>query len=174
MPKKLFDFFKQYLPEHGAILENKYLNMFGGLLHNPYLWHLNRHSVATAFSVGLFAMMMPVPFQMVLAAALAIIFGANLPIAIALTWVSNPVTTPPILYFCYKLGEWMLQIPHRPLNIELSWDWLSQKLYLVWKPLLLGTFTAAITIAIIANITIRIIWRIIIVRNWKKRQKSRK
>lgn len=172
--KKIFKSFKKYLPDHGSIIEHKYLNMFGGLLHNPFLWHLNRHSVATAFSVGLFSMMMPIPFQMVLAAGLAIIFGGNLPIAIALTWVSNPITTPPIIYFCYKIGALILRIPPQPLNVELSWEWLSAKLYMIWQPLLLGTFLVAIVLAIIANFAIRLIWRIIILRNWKKRQESRK
>ena len=35
--------------------------IFGKLIYNPNLWHFNRHSVAKAFSVGLFFAWIPVP-----------------------------------------------------------------------------------------------------------------
>ena len=97
MPKKII---KRMMPDHQTIKENKYLKIFGNLLHNANLWHLNRHSVAKAFAVGLFFAFIPVPFQMVLAAGLAIIVHANLPLSIALVWITNPLTMPFIFYAC--------------------------------------------------------------------------
>ena len=58
MPKKTI---KRMMPDHQTIKENKYLKIFGNLLHNANLWHLNRHSVAKAFAVGLFFAFIPVP-----------------------------------------------------------------------------------------------------------------
>jgi uncharacterized protein (DUF2062 family) len=49
--------------------------------------------------VGLFCAFIPVPFQMLLAAPSAIIFSANLPVSIALVWITNPITMPPIFFF---------------------------------------------------------------------------
>ena len=65
MPKKTI---KKLMPDHQKIKSNKHLQIFGDLLHNGNLWHLNRRSVAKAFAVGLFFAFVPVPFQMVLAA----------------------------------------------------------------------------------------------------------
>ena len=41
------------MPNSQSIKNNKHLKIFGDLLHNPHLWHMNRHSVAKAFAVGL-------------------------------------------------------------------------------------------------------------------------
>ena len=108
MPKKLI---KKYMPDHETIRNHPHLNkIFGTLLHDPNLLHLNRRSVSMAFAVGLFMAFVPVPFQMVLAAAAAIIIRCNLPISVGLVWVSNPFTMPPLFYFCYLVGTWILGI----------------------------------------------------------------
>ncbi|MDH5777262.1 MAG: DUF2062 domain-containing protein, partial [Gammaproteobacteria bacterium] len=82
MPKK---FIQRYMPDHDKIRQHPHLNkMFGTLLHDPNLLHLNRRSVSGAFFIGLFMAFVPMPFQMVPAAALAIYFRTNLPISIGL------------------------------------------------------------------------------------------
>ena len=58
MPKKLI---KRYMPDHRQIREHKHLQLFGSLLHDPNLWHLNRRSAAGAFAVGLFVRLYPFP-----------------------------------------------------------------------------------------------------------------
>ena len=108
MPRKLI---KRYLPDHKKIREHKHLRFLGALLHDPNILHLNRRSVSGAFSLGLFVAFIPVPFQMVLSALGAIFFRVNLPIAVGLVWVTNPLTMPPLFYFAYKVGTWILQVP---------------------------------------------------------------
>ena len=88
MPKKTI---KRLLPDHHTIKSNKHLQIFGDLLHNPNLWHLNRRSVAKAFAVGLFCAFIPVPFQMILSASIAILVHANLPLAVSLVWIHKSV-----------------------------------------------------------------------------------
>lgn len=102
MPKK---FFKRYLPDAQRIKELKVLDFLGDKLHRPNLWHLNRRSVSRAFAIGLWAMFTPpLPVQQILAAIFAVHFNANLPISVALVWITNPVTWGPMYYFAYRVG----------------------------------------------------------------------
>jgi uncharacterized protein (DUF2062 family) len=77
---------------------HKNLSFLGEKLHDPNLWHLNRRSVSAAFAIGLFAAWIPTPGQMVIAAIIALYFRANLPISVALVWITNPLTMPPMFY----------------------------------------------------------------------------
>ena len=125
------------MPDHRRIREHKHLQCFGKLLHNPALWHLNRHSVAKAFAVGLLFAWVPVPFQMVLAAGGAILVHANLPISVVLVWLTNPISMPPMFYGAYKLGAWAMNMPEQDFQFELSLEWLTSGMAAIWQPFLL-------------------------------------
>jgi uncharacterized protein (DUF2062 family) len=51
---------------------------------------------------------MPVPLQMVAAALFAFVVRVNIPAAAVCTWVSNPLTTPLILFSQDSLGSLVL------------------------------------------------------------------
>jgi uncharacterized protein (DUF2062 family) len=165
---------KRYLPDAQTIRDHKHLQMFGTLLHDSNLWHLNRESVSRAFAIGLFMATVPMPFQMVPAAALAILFRANLPISVVLVWVSNPVTMPPYFYFCYKVGTWVLGIPTTPFHFDLSWEWLGSELLSIWQPFLLGCFIVGSVLAVTSYFAMHGFWRWHVVRNWERRKQRRK
>ncbi len=170
MPRKLL---KKYLPDHKEIRENKYLNIFGSLLHAAELWHFNRYSVARAFAIGLFCAWIPVPFQMILAAGGSIIFRANLPMAIALVWITNPVTMPPMFYAAYKVGAWVMGVGEVPFEMELTLDWLVNGTLLIWKPFLLGCLIAGVTSSVLGYFGIQIFWRWHVMRAWKNRKHAK-
>ncbi len=167
-------FLKRYLPDHKTIREHKYLRCFGTLLHAPNLWHLNRRSVPRAFSIGLFMAWVPVPFQMVLAAGAAILLQANLPISVCLVWITNPATMPVLFYFAYKVGGWILDEPVRPLEFQLTFEWLGTQLHQIWQPFLLGCLVLGIVSAILGNILIRLFWVFRVRKDWQIRQESRR
>lgn len=170
---KLPKLIKQYLPDPKMIKNDKTLKLFGKFIHDPNLWHLNRYSVATAFSVGLFSALLPIPFQIVLAASLAIIVRANLPISVALVFVSNPITTPPLAYFCYKIGTWILGKPEHKFEFQFSFEWLFSEFSRIGVPLMLGSFVAGIFFALIGNLVVRLCWRLSLVMAWRKRLNKR-
>jgi len=162
------------MPEHHVIRDHRNLRFLGQMLHHPHLWHLNRRSVAGAFSVGLFVAFVPVPFQMAIAAILAILFHTNLPISVMLVWVSNPVTIPALFYFAYWIGSRILDVPVRRVNFELSFDWLMTSLHTIWEPFLLGCFILGISCALLGNILMRVLWRMQVIRSWELRKARRK
>ncbi len=167
-------FFQKYLPKSSTLKEHKHLRIFGAVLTNQNLWHLNRRSVARAFAIGLFVMYMPLPFQMLIAAAVAILARANIPVAVVTVWISNPFTMPAMFYLAYKIGVMILGGPLKPLQFELSWHWLTQQLGQIWQPLLLGSVICGTVLAIIGYFAVTIIWRMVVKRNWRRRKLARK
>ncbi|MDQ6988289.1 MAG: DUF2062 domain-containing protein [Mariprofundaceae bacterium] len=167
MPRK---FLKKYLPNPKRIKNNKYLRIFGSALHDPSLWHFSRKSIAAAFAVGLFCAWVPVPSQMVLAAGVAILFHANLPVSVALVWVSNPITIPPMFYLAYKVGALILGVGEVPFDMELSMDWLLNGMALIWQPLLVGCLAFSIVSALLGYVGIHLLWRYMVYRRWRARK----
>ncbi len=168
MPKKII---KKFLPHPDSILKSKVVGVFGDMLHDPSLWHINRRSCSGAVAVGLFSAFIPLPFQMFIAALLAILFRVNILIAIPLVWISNPITIPPIFYFCYRVGAYVLNIETGNFNFELSIHWLLHGLIHVWQPFLLGCFIVGSIAAILGYGFVQFFWRYQIWRQLIQRQK---
>ena len=162
------------MPDTEKIRNNKQLNkVFGTLLHDPNLLHLNRRSVSMAFLVGLFMAFVPLPSQMIMAAAVAIYIRCNLPISVALVWISNPVTMPPIFYFAYKVGATILNTPERAFTFDLSWEWLGTELAAIWEPFLLGCLVCGVVFGVLGFGLIRLLWRLHIISAIKNRKENR-
>ncbi len=167
MPKHLI---KRFTPDHDKIRNHKHLQVFGSLLHDPNLWHLNRRSAAGAFGVGLFMAFVPLPSQMLLAAAAAVILRVNLPLSVALVWITNPITIPPMFYFAYRVGAAALDHEAQALEFELTSEWLMHSLNDIWAPLLLGCLVCASVSAAIGYFGIHGLWRLHILIHMKKRK----
>ncbi|MCB1736355.1 MAG: DUF2062 domain-containing protein [Gammaproteobacteria bacterium] len=172
MPKKLI---QRYMPDPKTIREHKHLQVFGTLLQNPNLWHMNRRSVAGAFAVGMFMAAVPVPFQMLLAAAGAIVFRVNLPISVGLVWVTNPVTMIPMFYFAYLVGAFVMgQAPAISQHeLQLSWSWLLSQLEHIGGPFLLGCLILGVGGSMLGYFGIRLLWRLNVARQWRERKAAR-
>ncbi|CAH0533763.1 hypothetical protein VST7929_01638 [Vibrio stylophorae] len=167
MPRK---YIKRLLPKPDVILKQRALKIFGNLLYNANLWALNRRSAAGAFAVGLAVCFIPLPSQMIIAAGLAILFRVNLPLSVALVWISNPVTMPPMFYGAYKLGAWVLQEPPVPFHFELSWDYLVEMMNSIGPAFLLGCAICSIVFSVLGYFSIHLLWRYSVVRSWNKRR----
>lgn len=170
MPRKLI---KRFMPKPEKIRAQKSLGFMAAHMGEPSLWALTRNSVSGAFSVGLFVAFIPMPFQMLVAAALAVLLRINLPISVGLVWVSNPLTMPPLFYACYRLGAWLMSIPVSPHSSEGKLDWVLTHFNQIWPPLLLGCFLVGTFLAITSNIGIRLLWRWHVSHSWNKRQSNR-
>jgi len=163
---------QRFLPDPNTIRHHKMLKIFGRLLQDANLWHLNRRSARGAFAVGLFFAFIPVPFQMVLAAAGAILFRVNMPISVAVVWLTNPLTMPPIFYGLYLVGTLILNQPEQHFAFEASWEWFLQSIETIGPAFLLGSLVCASIASIIAYFGIDIIWRRSVKKAWLARKNN--
>ena len=171
MPRRLF---KRYMPHPDRIKGNKSLRFLGSLIHDPNLWHLNRHSVSRAMAIGLFWAMIPMPMQMAAAAAVAIPARGNLPISIGLVWLTNPITMPAVFFCTYQNGAWLMDVPARHLPDELTWEWISGQLSTLWQPFLLGSVVVGLVLGALAYCLVMMYWRWWVRHNRRKRQEKRR
>lgn len=184
MARKIF---KRFSTEGQKLLSSGKLSVLGGHIHDPNLWHLNRNSVSRAFFAGLFAgfVFLMFPGQMLVAALLAILIRANLPISVGLVWITNPLTSPPIIYAALKIGTLFFPVViDFDMNALLTFDWsdggflnevtnLLRILKEAWKPLLLGCFIIGVGLGITGYFTVQLFWRWHVVRTWNARQLAR-
>ena len=98
-------------PSRERVRSQTGMGFFGRLLDKRDLWQLNRRSTARAAAVGIFCSMIPVPFQMLVATAISVYIGCNVPVAVAMCWITNPLTMGPIFFGAYKVGAWILGMP---------------------------------------------------------------
>ena len=167
---------KAWLPTPQTIKDNRWLRWMGPALHHPRLWHFSRKGIAMGLALGIFfGLLIPVA-QMPLAAGAAIVLRANLPMAVASTLVTNPVTFGPVYYGAYHLGKAILgQSPvsdeqasavldknHKPIGQDLSLRqrFLRSVRYLttVGKPLVLGLAILATASGVLVYFLISAIW----------------
>ncbi|WP_072680952.1 DUF2062 domain-containing protein [Arcobacter sp. LA11] len=164
MPRKQL---KKVLPTHENIKEQRFLKIFGSFLHKREIWSLSRKRVVTGVLIGIFVAALPMPLQMILAAFLAILFNANLPISFILIFISNPITMPPLFYLEYQIGKLIIK-PENPIefNFESMYDNFGDIALSLWTgALVIGVF-ASVTCAIIVNF----LWIYIVKKNRKESQ----
>lgn len=166
MPKKII---KKILPDHKKIKEQKALAVFGSLLHDANLWHLNRKSACGALGIGLFFAFWPVPFQMWLAAAAAIPLRVNLPLSVATVWITNPFTMVPIFSGVYFVGSSIMGDKPMEFEMEMTWQWLVQSLETVGPAFLVGCLVCAVFFGILGYIGLNLFWRYSVRKAWQKR-----
>lgn len=124
-----------------SVFLNKYFPRFKDRVY----WAGDRSSFARAGFIGCFCMMLPIPFQMVLGSVLAYYVRANIPLATALAWITNPLTMWPIWYGGYMFGTWMLGTPdlfHASQGIAIGSSlWFSDVFPNIWMPFVIGNAT---------------------------------
>ena len=160
---------RKFLPHPDVIIHNRWIRLLGPRLQDPSLWHINRRSASLAVALGTFCAFIPIPFQMLIAAASAVMIRVNILIAVPVVWISNPLTMPPMFYFCYLVGVELLGLEPEPFSFELSFQWLMEGLAAVWQPFLLGCLTVGLAAALGSFLLVRILWHLHILNHIKIR-----
>lgn len=160
----------KFIPDRDKISQIESLKFLGDKLHRPNLWLFNQRAVSRAMAAGMWAMYTPpLPWQMMIAATLAVYFDANLPIAVALVWITNPFTWIPLYYLAYWLGTEIMGVPHfnfdqfsSIFSLDTAWD--------LGAPLLVGCFALMNGGALLGYFLTRYLWRRQVANRWRARQ----
>ena len=175
-------YLRQFLPHHESVKNNRWLKPFGSRMQHPNLWHLNRRSVAGGVAVGLFCGLVPGPFQVISSAPLAVLFRVNLPVAIFVTFYTNPFTIVPLYMLAYELGAWISGAQNGRVVAQLDfpalhWNsWISELtswLVKMGEPLLIGLPLLAVILAIAGYVAVRVIWRVVVILQMYSRKRRR-
>ena len=117
------------------------------LLNKEELWAIKRIPIARGLAIGMFSSMLPIPFQMILAALCSIALRANAPVAIAAVWISNPLTWVPVYTGNYLLGCWLLGyeplLPEFDRSVAIALISLGNHLWVLW----VGCIAAGLVLA---------------------------
>ncbi len=86
--------------------------LIGDRLFDQRLWKPTNKSVSTGFAIGIFIALTPtIGVQIPLIILAALFLRVNIPVAVAASWVTNPLTAPVIYSLQYKLGLWLSGAP---------------------------------------------------------------
>lgn len=159
---------KQQFLKSRTLKNHQILGHFGEMFDRRQLWHVTRHSVAKAVAIGIFSAYLPIPLEMIVAAVLAFIWRANLPISVLLIWISNPFTWAILWGPPYLLGAAILGESEQPMQL-MSRVWVEQH----YSALFLGCFLAGLAMATAAYFTVHLLWRMEVIKHWDERKEAR-
>jgi uncharacterized protein (DUF2062 family) len=166
------------MPKREEILGNRFVRPFAHYLADPGLWHFSRRSVARGAAVGLFVGIMVPLAQTPVAALMAVPSRGNIAVAALATFVTNPFTTPAILFGAYETGSWMLSLQQKSDAISKipADQWLARALSWIGDlalPTALGLLLFSVVAALAAYGLTHISWRIWVSRRWARRKARR-
>jgi len=131
----------------------------------------NRKMVSRAVFLGIFIAFIPMPMQMAAVLAFMPFFKFNVPIGLAMCWLSNPITMPPMYYMEYLTGSFLLNI--KPQPVELTLAWFGDNLDKIFIPLYFGTAVYSVFGSLLAYWIVNYFWRGSVEKDRKKNRNER-
>lgn len=118
---------------------------------------INRKTITRGIAIGLFWGFIPMPFQMAGVLLVTSVMRFNVPVAIAMVWLSNPLTMPAMYYVEYLTGNLILGYDGVS-EVELTMGWFQNHWDDIVVPLYTGTaFYSIVMSPIIASI-VNLLW----------------
>lgn len=162
------------MPSRESVEGNRWLRPVANRVMHSSLWRFTRRSVPRGVALGMVTGVLVPMGQIPASAVLALPLRANIPAAAATTFITNPVTTPPLWVAAYWLGSWMIgpgAVVEKAQAIERSWsDWLVHQ---AGPATLTGLLTITAALALIGYFGTALAWRLWIARTWKRRADAR-
>lgn len=170
------DMLRKYMPKREEMARNKYLRPIAHRFLTPELWRFTRRSVPRGVALGLFsAFIIPVG-QIFLAAFLALPSRANVPLAAAVTFVTNPFTIAFWALVANRVGHVILRVDAEMAGVANEqlesgdWQWVIDA-FEVAGVTVVGFFVLAVVSSAVGYLLSSAIWRVMVARRRAKRLK---
>lgn len=177
MVERLTRWLARHTPRREDLARSRWLRPFAHRVLRSELWRFTRRSVPRGVAVGLIVgifLMIP-GIQIIGAALLCVPARANIPLAAAMTFLSNPATTPFILvaslYLGNALGFRADLASFRALYAQGAGvgEWLQWIGSDAAPALVTGLFVIATLAASIGYLVSGVVWRWWVSRKWRRR-----
>jgi uncharacterized protein (DUF2062 family) len=113
------------------------------------------------------------PMQMAAVLATTPFIRFNVPIAISMVWLSNPVTMPPMYYMEYLTGNFLLQ-REGIQDIELTLEWFQNNIGDIFVPLYVGTAFYSIVVSGLIYLGLNWLWIHSVKKEKREKEKERR
>ncbi|HET6537066.1 MAG TPA: DUF2062 domain-containing protein [Sphingopyxis sp.] len=175
----LMDWIRRNSPSREELMASRFMRPFAHRIAHSHLWRFTRTSVPRGAALGLFVgIFFLIPGVQILGVALlALPFRANIPIGAAMTFLSNPLTTPLIIAASVWLGDNIFGLSANVSTFSTMVDkgasaaeWMRWLLSDAAPALLSGLFLISVVSAILGYFLAMLFWDNRIRVRWKKRQ----
>lgn len=177
MVERISRWLEKNAPKREDLARNRFMKPFAARVLRSELWRFTRRSVPRGVGIGLLVgifLMIP-GLQIIGAALMSVPFRANIPIAAAMTFLSNPATTPFILVASIFVGNALGFRADVATFYSLYGRGASVGEWLAWlgsdaaPALLTGLLVIASGAAILGYVIAGFVWRWWTARKWRRR-----
>lgn len=165
-------------PTREELLASRFIKPFAHRVAHSHLWRFTRTSVRRGTALGLFVgIFFLIPGVQILGVALlALPFRANIPIGAAMTFLSNPATTPFLIAASVWLGNHMFGLHADVSTFSVmvekgasAGEWVRWVLSDAAPALLAGLFVISVASAIVGYMLASVIWDNWIRLRWRRK-----
>ncbi len=179
---RIADWVRRNSPGREELLQSRVLRPFAHRIAHSELWRFTRRSVPRGVALGLFVgifLLLP-GVQIIGVAMLAMPVRANIPIGAAMTFLSNPATTPFLIWLSVYIGNLTFG-----LNADVStWSRLwergaSASEWAAWvfsdaaPAFLTGLFIISVVSAVVGYGVSSLLWNAWVGQKWRLRLRQR-
>lgn len=176
------DWVRRNSPRREELLESRWLKPFAHRIGHSELWRFTRRSVPRGVALGLFVgIFLLIPgVQIIGVALLALPCRANIPLGAAMTFLSNPATTPFLIAFSVYVGNVTFGL-HADVSTfdRLLASGASLGEWSTWffsdaaPAFLAGLFIVSVVSAVVGYVLASVIWTAWLRQKWRLRLKQR-
>ena len=176
MKARALAWLKGHVPTRESLEQNRWVRPFAHRVFRSELWQVNRRSVPRGVALGLFVGIMVPLAHFVVVLFVAMFVRANIPAALAATFVGFPVIYVGLVALAYRIGEWMLHVDAmtgiQPLSETMQHtqtDHLLQQITGAGLDTAVGLFVLATLISSLGYVLTSVFWRLWVARKRRLR-----
>ncbi len=151
---------RRLVPRQHHLKDTILHSIFGERLFDSRLWKPTQESVSAGFAIGVFIALTPtIGVQIPLIILAALCMRVNIPVAIAVSWITNPLTAPVIYPLQYRLGLWLSGTPDA--NELTGFTGMLRIFFRYAMPLWVGSLLSATFCSLLGYVVISSLWGLV-------------